>query len=290
MKSKTIDKIIRGKFNSWLKSIDDEKVRNVAENGTIVTGGCITSFYLNEDVNDFDLYFTNLETARVIAEYYVKRFNTKVPLIKNPRTRQAEVRVEDGRIRIFIRSSGVASDTTKNEDPEQEEFIDSAYSVIQNSSNSGKYDPIFLTSNAITLKGKVQLIIRFYGNPDEIHKNYDFIHVTNYWTPKEGLVIRKEALESILTKELKYVGSLYPICSILRLRKFIRRGWTINGGQILKMAFQINELDLSNPKVLADQLVGVDVYYFYDLINTIEKNKPEVVDSLYISRLIDEIF
>ena len=56
------------------------------------------------------------------------------------------------------------------------------------------------------------------------------------------------------------------------------------------MAFQINELNLNDPKVLADQLVGVDVYYFYDLINRINKDKPEVIDSLYISTLIDEIF
>jgi hypothetical protein len=30
------------------------------------------------------------------------------------------------------------------------------------------------------------------------------------------------------------------------MKKFIQRGWTVNAGEILKMLFQVSELDLKN--------------------------------------------
>src|SRR3546814_2766082 len=47
------------------------------------------------------------------------------------------------------------------------------------------------------------------------------------------------ALDGLLRKELRYVGSKLPVCSLIRLRKFIRRGWVGNAGQILKMTMQV---------------------------------------------------
>jgi hypothetical protein len=43
------------------------------------------------------------------------------------------------------------------------------------------YRPVFLTTNAITLSDDVQLVIRFYGTPGEIHDVYDFEHCKCYW-------------------------------------------------------------------------------------------------------------
>src|SRR3546814_2527635 len=89
--------------------------------------------------------------------------------------------------------------------------------------------------------------MRFYGEADAIHENDDVVHCTNDWTSKDAnLTLRQPALESLLCKELRYVGSKYPVCSVIRLRKFIRRGWVINAGQILKMMMQVSELDLTN--------------------------------------------
>src|SRR3546814_10628009 len=82
--------------------------------------------------------------------------------------------------------------------------------------------------------------MRFYGEADAIHENDDVVHCTNDWTSKDAnLTLRQPALESLLCKELRYVGSKYPVCSVIRPRKFIRRGWVINAGQILKMLMQV---------------------------------------------------
>ena len=94
----------------------------------------------------------------------------------------------------------------------------------------------------------------------------------------------------MLAKELRYVGSKYPICSVIRLRKFIKRGWTVNAGQILKMMMQISELDLKDHKVLQDQLTGVDAAYFCQLVSMVKENDPEKVNSAYLVEIIDRMF
>jgi hypothetical protein len=165
----------------------------------------------------------------------------------------------------------------------------------------GKYRPLFITANAITLSSQVQIVLRFQGDVGQIHENFDFTHATNSWTSWDRkLVLRPEALECILSRELRYQGSKYPIASLIRTRKFITRGWTVNAGQFVKMAYQVAQLDLNDPSVLEDQLVGVDSAYFSMLIRSLndEMQKrieadPSVARSIDGNRLItliDKIF
>ena len=156
-----------------------------------------------------------------------------------------------------------------------------------------KYRPIFISTNAMTLSDSVQIVTRFFGTPEEIHKNFDFIHCTQYYDNSTNkLELNLDAMVSIQTKELRYVGSLYPLCSILRLRKFIKRGWNANAGQIVKMAFQVHDLDLYNVDVLEEQLIGVDAAYFYQVIEIIKEGVKtgKTLDQTYICEVIDKLF
>lgn len=74
------------------------------------------------------------------------------------------------------------------------------------------------------------------------------------------------------------------------MRKFIKRNWQINAGQILKMVWQTNELDLTDINVLRDQLTGVDVAYFSELIGKIREKDPEKVNAAYMIEIIDRMF
>ena len=280
MKAKTISKILENKFKGLLNSIDNEEIKELMTWNTIITGGCITSMLLNEDVNDYDLYFKDLNTTKKVAEYFVDKYNTK-----NTNDSKPQVQEIDGRLKIMIKSSGVAEDIEAKEEIGQKDKM-----FTKESSKGKKYIPVFITANAISLSDDVQLILRFYGEPEEIHKNYDFVHCTNYWTSwGRELVLKKEALESILTKELTYTGSLYPVCSVIRLRKFIKRGWTITAGQILKILWQVSKLDLEDIDVLEDQLTGVDLVYFSSLIDVLKEGDRDI-NYQYISELVDEIF
>jgi hypothetical protein len=147
-----------------------------------------------------------------------------------------------------------------------------------------------MSTNAITLSHRVQIVLRFYGDPDAIHENYDFSHCTNYWTTWGGLTLRQDALEALLARELRYVGSKYPVCSVMRLRKFIKRGWSVNAGQILKMMLQVSALDLTNPEVLEDQLTGVDSAYFLEVMTKLKEKDPTRVNAAYLVEILDRMF
>lgn len=288
MKSKTIKAVLRKKIDGWLATIEDEKLRAQVKRNAIVTGGAIASMLLGEKVSDFDVYFADHDTTLAVAKYYLARFTTKMNLT---------VVDEDGRVKIGIPSVGVAGgdvldDPNEIEDVFQETEKKALDTDDEENSALPKHRPIFMTSNAITLSGKIQLILRFYGAPDKIHENYDFVHCTNYWSskPPGELVLRPAALEALLSRELRYVGSKYPICSLVRVRKFVGRGWKINAGQILKMAFQISKLDLEDVRVLEDQLTGVDTAYFLQLVERLKESDPEKVNAAYLVEIIDRIF
>lgn len=289
MKGKTIKAVIAKKINDWVSSIDDPAVAELAKENTIVTGGAIASMLLNEPVNDFDIYLRTKQAAEAIATYYVNKFTeeTKWPL---------KLEVTPDRIRI-VTERGHRGETAGNLEMLGSGQIDDAYEQAEamalETEDDGKppYRPVFMSTNAITLSHRVQIVIRFYGEPDAIHENYDYVHCTNYWTSWDGaLVLRQPALESLLSKELRYVGSKYPVCSVIRLRKFIKRGWTINAGQILKAVMQISELDLTDPKVLEDQLTGVDSAYFMELMTKLKEKDPEKVNAAYLVEIIDRMF
>jgi len=318
MNKKTINKVIEKKMNQWLDSIDNLELLEQMKKDIIVTGGCVASMLLNEDVNDFDVYFRTKETTKRVAVYYCNKFNANnnmsggeaYVLDGADRTEEEKTcgavmlrNMDDDRIKIIITSAGVAASDDFNEllDAPFENVVDALSEADDLSSKlldtpkmKELYRPVFLSSNAITLSGKVQAIIRFHGDPEEIHKNYDFAHCTNYWTFNGGVVLNQPAIEALLARELIYCGSKYPLCSIIRTRKFIKRGFRINAGQYLKMCFQVSELDLTDIDVLEDQLVGVDSAYFSMLINGLrakmESDPSFKIEDGYISSIIDKIF
>lgn len=325
MKRKTINIVCCGVFDRWLESIEDESVRNLVKNKVIMTGGAIASMLSREPVKDFDFYFEDIEAAKAAATYYVDQF------VKNPPTRHKgsqqailpTVEVLEDRVRIVIKSAGVASEDGTGDyqyfEGVQEGAPDNAESYVQEvmaavdaeglrvtdttAEDERKFRPVFMSENAITLANKVQLVFRFIGPADKIHENYDFVHCTNYWTSRDRkLFLNEPAVTAVLTKELRYVGSKYPVCSLFRIRKFVQRGYTINAGQILKIALQVGDLDLKNPVVLKDQLTGVDVAYFMQVIALLQaKHDKEVaegaraaddmtLDRAYLIEIIDRMF
>lgn len=291
MQIKTIEKVIKEKLNEWLLTIPDEVLREEIKKSIIVTGGCITSLLLKEPVNDFDIYISNRKALELIINHYLSTVKSDVIILKHEDknvylneieslytdyqlkhiTNNYRISVNNlkaGQIKLFMKTAGIKFDTTEED----------------------KYVVQFLSPNAISLSNDIQIIIRFYGDPEEIHKNYDFIHATNYFTFEKGLVLNEKALTSILTKQLIYQGSLYPVTSILRLKKFIKRGWNITSGEILKIIFQCSKLDLSNVEVLHEQLIGMDVAYFSALVEVLSNIDKESITFEYISEIIDRIF
>ncbi len=333
MLEKTMKQALKKKVNKWIETIDDDNVKKTIKENLIITGGCFTSMLQNEKPNDYDCYFRTKEAVLTVCRYYVGKWNEAHPPKKNKAGYDSKVFVLDGgnpdqeiltyydvssiddskavmlnntspeRVKLIFPSDGVigdveainASDNLGVDVIETISEIDevAADNIIKKEKK--EYFPVFISSNAITLSNGIQIVARFYGDPETIHETYDFVHTKAYYDFEEGeVVVPREVYEAIINKTLRYTGSLYPVCSVFRLRKFINRGWKINAGQMLKMCMQISELDLTDISVLEDQLVGLDSVYFMQLIEQFQKkqaNDPTfVLDSDYLISIIDKIF
>ncbi|MFQ9922069.1 MAG: hypothetical protein ACLRVU_01075 [Beduini sp.] len=306
MNSKNIKKVLRKKLNDWISCIEDKDIAKVIKKNAIITGGAIVSLLNGEPANDFDVYFKTKEACEAVAKYYAAQWNDshkqgpKVEVLDGEKQfvdGKIEL-VNNGRITCFIRSAGIAieeGESAIDDDSEPVEAMDDQFVEETISEEKPKYRPRYFSTNAISLSDKIQLVIRFYGSVEEIHENYDFVHCTcSYDFKNDAINLPNEALECILNKELRYIGSKYPLCSIIRTRKFISRGWHINAGQYVKMALQLDDLNLKDFNTFKDQLVGVDSAYFANAIEQIEKkkeNEPDFeLDNTYLFTVINRIF
>jgi len=335
MLEKTMKQILVKKVNSWLDTITDEAVKSAICKDIIITGGCFPSMIQNEVPKDFDCYFRTKETVLKVAEYYADVWNELHGAKVNKAGYVAKVMVLDGanpsseiikyfgkekvekretgavivdnclpeRVKMVFPSDGFTGDPEEVRASEElgvdtveaiEELDEmKADEVLEKDKKD--YNPVFISSNAITLSRGIQVIVRFYGESSDIHDTYDFEHTKAYFDYGKGVLeIPKKVYECVINKTLIYTGSKYPVCSIFRLRKFINRGWKINAGQMLKICLQISELDLMNINVLEDQLIGVDSLYFINLIQQFraqkEKDGSFELTSNYVISIIDEIF
>lgn len=288
MQIKTISKVVRNKLNEWIDTITDETLQKELRKNVLVSGGCITSMLLGEDVNDYDVYINDIDVLKKLCKYYTKPFGISIldwrvdrlvwdnPLNKEWYDKDDAYATV---IRRTLKENQIKLNTQGkrvNEDKTEEEL---------------NYEPVFFSPNAISLSNKLQIVCRFHWDNVEIHKTFNYIHATNYFTFEDGLVTNKEALESIITKQLKYQGSMYPLTSIIRMKKFLKRGFNISAGEILKIMFQISELNLKDPDVLEEQLIWVDIAYFSTLIEILRwRDAVQELSSSYINTIIDRVF
>lgn len=298
---KSIALKLEGIYSAWLESLPDE-LRKTADGNMIIAGGAIASYLLDEEPNDFDMYCTDQDVLLELAKYYSSQF---------PGGRGFDCTKNDTNsgVKIKIQSAGVASAEKTNEDldyqyferldpgdPRSQEFINNVTGAHKRQMDKKTdFQPVFISSNAISLSDGIQLITRFGGKPEEILASFDFAHTKNYWSSStKQLYLDQDALESLLLKRLIYCGTAYPLSAIIRTRKFIKRGFHISGGEYLKMIFDVNALDLTDIKVLEDQLTGVDLTYFQTLILILrlkqEKEPNFMISAAYIYELIDRLF
>lgn len=250
---------IRSKVDDWIESIDQPYLREYLKGSVIVAGGAIASLIQDEEPHDYDIYFRTDECLDEVIRYYLN--STAIP------------------------------DYIREKVNKGEPFFYKFYEDKDEYESLKDYSVLCYSSSAITLKGGIQLVTCIYGEPEQVSDSFDYLHSQGVYDYKaDKVIITPEIVDAIKRKRLIYTGSRYPIASIIRMRKFIRRGYYINSGQILKIALDINKLDLRDIKVLKRQLIGVDVLYFQVLMDRLEKVKSDTLDTNYLVKLIDEFY
>lgn len=362
MKRRNITRKLRDKLDNYFESITDKSLVQDMKKDVLITGGSIASMLLDEEVNDYDLYFKTRETTLKVAEYYCNKaiqdktaktyvlhkelefvqdvMKIDLKYITNEIKKQIKTQQENGfdeetedeltidspigyfkiesipsscqeynNEHISLRILHNIYNTFKNDEDRIKIYLFGSFGAKEinkidplkidsqevENEEQGKYETKFISANAITLSDKIQIVTRFYGEPKDIHENFDFVHATGiYDYSTNELTTTTEQLESLMNKSLIYKGSLYPLASIFRARKFIYRGWTIDAGQYLKMAFQLNEMDLLDPYTLEEQLTGVDLLYFYQIVSDLKykqlTNDDFKPSTNYFIKIIERIF
>ena len=317
MQRKTIEKVIRKKLNEWLESITDKELSKQVKENLLLSGGSICNLFMGQEVNDYDIYLKDMDVLVKLVEYYKSICNANIIIMdgrkKDDYTRLcsnldytelnksigldlSEEKMEKSHAQYDVAVRNLKPTQVKLYIPHGTGGLDVKDESEDWYSRMGidepKYYPLFISPNAISLSDDIQIVTRFTGDAEAIHKTFDFIHATNYFTFKDGLVTNLRAMESIITKTLYYQGSFYPLTSIIRVKKFIGRQWKISAGEMLKIMFQLSQLNLNDPDVLEDQLIGVDVAYFGILINVLRGyyEKGESITSERLSTIIDRIF
>jgi len=98
-----------------------------------------------------------------------------------------------------------------------------AYAGLQ--PNNENYTQKIITNNAITLKGKVQIIT--LGEYDQQRKYFDFVHCMPFYDiEKDIFYISPEQMECISEKKLKIKTPVGKLPSEWRISKFLRRDWS----------------------------------------------------------------
>jgi hypothetical protein len=282
----------RGYFNKKVdKSFCNDFIRD-----TYLTGGVIASLKQNTDkpadevINDFDIYFKNKTTLIKLVKFYLEKYhrfgrqaNEKIDCIKDIGLIYRDIEgneysedqyIADDNQKIFISLS-----------------IPDEYKQLQQHHEYRKWltdkDSLsYITHHSLSI-GKFQIILRFVGEPEEVHKYFDFEHAKGVYDLYSGKLHVPQNVElAILKKELIYTGSIYPIKSILRVKKFLQRGYSIKHIYLLKMIFQVYRTNITNPKVLEDQLMGV---YGENVSNFFSRLESGTMDSDLFEDLIQSM-
>jgi hypothetical protein len=145
--------------------------------------------------------------------------------------------------------------------------------------------PSFATASALSynIEGeRIQLIRKYFGDPWFIISVFDFTICKAAYNPAAGLdsqfILGDDFLYDLAQKTLHYIPGDFPLSSLWRVQKFIKRDFKLPAIDAIKLALAINNLQIGNYEALKDQLEGIDTLFLKDLTDAMIEMKDEVYD------------
>ncbi|MFW9899666.1 MAG: hypothetical protein ACFFDY_00080 [Candidatus Thorarchaeota archaeon] len=204
-----------------LKGLPKELKEELYKNKAMIIGGAIRSIFTKEKINDYDIYFKE-----------IKGLNTMYSYISG--------------------ASGASSQEVLNKDK--------------------KPKPLFglkkftKTSNAYSFYNKktglkIQLIRTFSGNDvNYIFGKFDFTVCMGAYDFEKNIFIFGDRFFKDNTSKTLIInlGTEYPINTMLRVKKYLRKGYSISGIEMVKLALTINNVSIITHEELQHHLMGID--------------------------------
>lgn len=253
-KNNKLDKVqdnLKRNLSNFIGLVSEYTTNNfeVDQDDFYITGGAIASLINCDNVNDYDIYCKDVNTAiTLLSCINQKVFKNSLTFSRqdvNETCGYITCRTDDEKI-IAVKEALI-----------KENGADSAGSTLTQIFDYNSGAVITASYNAITFEfdgEKYQLIMKIAGDIGFIHDHFDFVHCTNWYSNDVGLQLNEKAFMASFIQKLKYIGGMNPISTIMRLPKFINKGWSIDKSEFLKIAWDINGLYLNNPNVMNDIL------------------------------------
>jgi len=192
-----------------------------------ISGGVITSVFTRKKINDVDIYFLT----------------------------------EDSRVN-FMKDLKAENKFVNNYDRAKTEAM----------FNAARKKPqiTYVTDNATSFffkDKKYQVITAFYGEPGTVFDKYDFtINMGAYNPETKEFIVHEDLFEHLSQRRLVInIGTEYPISTVVRIFKYIRKGYSISGIELIKILLTVHHLDLKNFAELKKQLMGIDTMFLKPL-------------------------
>lgn len=125
-----------------------------------------------------------------------------------------------------------------------------------------------------------QLICAEFGEPSDVIRKFDFTCCMGAFDP----VFKAFTLDDLFLKHCAQrrlvfnANAAFPICSLWRAVKFIRRDWKLSGIEAIKLALAVNNLKLNDRKELKRQLMGIDTLFLKELTDALESDQTKAYD------------
>lgn len=148
---------------------------------------------------------------------------------------------------------------------------------------------VCLTDKAVTMNHSgvtIQVIFdRFYHNATEIFKTFDFsCCMASFDVEQDELYLHENFLIDNTRMELNVNGKTsYPLMSLMRVNKYINKGYFISRKELLKLSLQVTKLDIKDWGDLGKHIGGM---YGLNISKFFDKKEPFDLD-VVIDKLSD---
>jgi hypothetical protein len=160
--------------------------------------------------------------------------------------------------------------------------------ILQRALTSGfvqaakKDDKTVETDSALSLmvnNHRLQLIKVVTGTPEAILDGFDFTICQGAFHLERGFIFGDDFFQHLAQRRLVFnINAGFPICSLYRSRKFIKRGFSLSGIEAIKLGLCIQSLKLETYKDLRRQLMGIDTLFLKDLTDSLKGEEERKFD------------
>jgi len=214
-----------------LKNIPKELRKVLKENRAYVAGGSITSVFSNQKINDYDIYFSELSKMNNVLN--------------------------------FLQENWSLEPVVSTENSETFEIFTPIENKIDIQGNPEKINIQIITrQNCI---GIIKSVISLFDfTIVQAAYSFEFDHFV--------FINENVFLKHLIQKRLVFnIKTPFPISSLIRIKKYLDRGYSINGIELIKMALLIRDTEIDTYEDFKIAINGVDDAILKDFF----ENNPE---------------